>query len=411
MDFRIFPPEEILETTVTLPLSKSVSARAMIMGALGSKMPKEIAICADIEELVKGLVNPGSEINVGEAGTAMRFLTAYYAAKPGRIVTIDGSERMHQRPIGPLVDTLKKLGAKIDYVDREGFPPLRIEGCKLSGGDLEIDSSVSSQFVSAVMMVAPTMSSDLTLRLNGDTVSMPYIKMTATMMSRRGIDAEIERNVVTVKPGSYKPCDDPVEHDWSAAAFWYEIAAISAGWVTLTDMHKDSLQGDRVLADIYPRLGVLTEWTDEGAELSATPDLYSRIELDMTDAPDLVQAIAVTSCAIGLPFRLTGVSNLRHKETDRLEALRTELLKFGCVVEIEGNSVLSWEGRRLPLSVMPEVDTYNDHRMAMAFAPMSIFLPGIVIRNVEVVNKSYPTFWQDLRNAGFKIIDAAIKLG
>ena len=176
-------------------------------------------------------------------------------------------------------------------------------------------------------------------------------------------------------------------------------------------MHKDSLQGDRVLADIYPRLGVLTEWTDEGAELSATPDLYSRIDLDMTDTPDLVQAIAVTSCAIGLPFKLTGVGNLRHKETDRLEALRTELLKFGCVVEIEGDSVLSWDGRRLPLSVMPEVDTYNDHRMAMAFAPMSIFLPGIVIRNVEVVNKSYPTFWQDIRNAGFKIIDAAIKLG
>lgn len=411
MDFRIFPPEEILETTVTLPLSKSVSARAMIMGALGSNMPKEIAVCADTEALLKALIDRNPEINIGDAGTAMRFLTAYFAAKPGRTVTLDGSERMRERPIGPLVDTLRKLGAKIDYVGKEGFPPLKIEGRQLIGDDLEIDSTVSSQFVSAVMMVAPTMSSELILRLTGNTVSMPYIKMTATMMSGRGIDAEIERDVVTIKPGSYKPCADAVERDWSAAAFWYEIAAISAGWVTLTGMEKVSLQGDRVLADIYPRLGVLTEFTDEGAELSATPDLYSRIDLDMTDTPDLVQAIAVTSCAIGLPFRLTGVGNLRHKETDRLEALRNELLKFGCVVEIEGESVISWDGRRMQLTRMPEVDTYNDHRMAMAFAPMSIFLPGIVIRNVEVVNKSYPTFWHDLQNAGFKLIDAAIKLG
>ena len=407
MDYRIFPPEEILETTVTLPLSKSVSARAVIMAAMGATAPEDVAECEDTEKLVSALASDSPEINVGAAGTAMRFLTAYYAAQPGKNVTIDGSERMRERPIGPLVDTLRKLGAKIEYVGREGFPPLKIEGRKLTGGEIEIDSTVSSQFVSAVMMVAPAMSAPLRLKLMGDSVSMPYIKMTATMMSQRGISVEIERDVITVEPGAYGVCNVAVEHDWSAAAFWYEIAAITAGWVTLTDMHEHSLQGDSALAEIYPRLGVLTEWTDECAELSATPDLYSRIDLDMTDTPDIVQAIAVTACAIGLPFKLTGVGNLRHKETDRLEALRRELLKFGCVVEIEGGSTLTWEGRRMPLTEMPVVDTYNDHRMAMAFAAMSVFVPGVIIRDVEVVNKSYPRFWHDLQAAGFIITDAA----
>ena len=407
MDYRIFPPEEILETTVTLPLSKSVSARALIMAALGAGKPAEVADCEDTEALESALASDAEEINVGAAGTAMRFLTAYYAATPGRDAVIDGSERMRERPVGPLVDTLRKLGVKIEYTGREGFPPLKIEGRRLTGGEIEIDSTLSSQFVSAVMMIAPTMDAGLKLHLMGDSVSMPYIKMTAEMMRRRGIDVEIERDTVTIAGGKYGDCSEPVERDWSAAAFWYEIAAITAGWVTLTDMSDRSLQGDSVLAEIFPRLGVLTEWSDGSAELSATPDLYSRIDLDMTDTPDLVQAIAVTACAIGLPFKLTGVGNLRHKETDRLEALRRELLKFGCVVEIEGDSVISWDGRRMPLAEVPVVDTYNDHRMAMAFAPMSVFLPGIVIRDAEVVGKSYPGYWDDLRAAGFIVTDAA----
>ncbi|MDE5595908.1 MAG: 3-phosphoshikimate 1-carboxyvinyltransferase [Muribaculaceae bacterium] len=407
MDYRIFPPEEIIETAVTLPLSKSISARALIMAALGSSVPSEVADCADTRVMTEALASESDEINIGHAGTAMRFLTAYYAAAPAKSVTLDGSERMRQRPIGVLVDTLRSLGASIEYLGEEGFPPLKINGCQLSGGEIEMDSSVSSQFVSAVLMVAPTMKEPLTLKLSGETVSAPYIKMTASMMRDRGIDVEIERDTITVRPGSYRHCDTPVEHDWSAAAFWYEIAAISAGWVTLTGMHNHSIQGDSALAGIYPRMGVLTEWTEEGAELSATPDLYSRVDLDMTDTPDLVQAIAVTSCAIGLPFRLTGVSNLRHKETDRLEALQRELMKVGCVIEIESDSVISWEGRRMPMSEMPEIDTYGDHRMAMAFAPLAMFIPGIIIRDAEVVEKSYPAFWNDLREAGFTITDAA----
>lgn len=211
----------------------------------------------------------------------------------------------------------------------------------------------------------------------------------------------------TVAPGKYRPYDEPVERDWSAAAFWYEIAAITAGWVTLPGLCDKSLQGDAVTAALYPRLGVLTEFEDAAAELSATPDLYSRLDLDMTDTPDLVQAMAVTACAIGVPFRFTGVATLRHKETDRLEALRRELLKIGCVAEIESDNIISWEGQRVPLTEMPVIDTYGDHRMAMAFAPLSVFVPGIIVRDIEVVGKSYPGFWNDMRQAGFTLTDAA----
>lgn len=406
MDYQVLPPEEILETNVSLPLSKSISARALIMAALGAKLPERLADCDDTRSLSQALRDNGDYINIGAAGTAMRFLTAYFAGLPGREVTLDGSERMRQRPIKALVDTLRTLGADIRYIGEEGYPPLQISGRRLSGGDISIDASISSQFVSAILMMASTMMSPLRLELKGDCMSMPYITMTVKMMRQCGIDAEIERDVITVDPGSYTGGGENVEHDWSAAAFWYEIAALTAGWVTLEGMKTKSIQGDYALTEIFPKLGVLTEFTDEGAELSATPDIYSRLDLDMSDTPDLVQAVAVTACAVGIPFRLSGVRNLRHKETDRLEALRRELLKVGCVIEAEGDNTIAWEGRRLPLTEMPVIDTYKDHRMAMAFAPLAVFIPGIVIRDVEVVEKSYPEYWQHLRDSGFTLVEA-----
>ncbi len=407
MDYRIFPPEEILETELHLPLSKSISARALVMAALGSSLPCEISDCADTEAMKSALSNDSDNINIGAAGTAMRFLTAYYAIQPGRIVTLDGSERMRQRPIKPLVDALRALGAKIEYVGSEGFPPLKICGQQLHGGELKVDSTLSSQFVSALMMIAPLMDCPLRLLLDTDTVSMPYIKMTAEMMRCRGVEVEIDRDIITIANHSYGPCNDPVEGDWSAAAFWYEIAAITAGWVTIKNLVGNSIQGDRALAEIFPRLGVLTEFSEDGAELSATTDIFSRLDLDLSDTPDIVQALAVTAAAIGLPFSFHGVANLRIKETDRLEALRRELIKVGCVTEIEDNgSLFSWDGRRMPVMEMPQIDTYDDHRMAMAFAPLSVFIPGIVIRSAEVVNKSYPGFWDDLRRAGFTVVSS-----
>lgn len=407
MDYRIFPPDEILETNVRLPLSKSISARALIMAALGSTVPAEIADCQDTAVLAEALASDAADINVGAAGTAMRFLTAYYAAVPGRKIVLDGSDRMRERPVGPLVDALRKLGAEIEYMSKDGYPPLSITGHKLAGGEVVIDATLSSQFVSALLMTAPAMERPLTLRMSGDAVSTPYINMTVAMMRDRGIKVESDRDCIVVTPGVYTPCDVPVERDWSAAAFWYEIAAVTAGWVTLEGLSADSIQGDRRLAEIFPRLGVLTEAGDEGIELSATPDLYSRIDLDMSDTPDLVPAVAVTACAVGLPFRLTGVANLAVKETDRLEALCHELLKLGCVVEREGASAIVWEGRRLPIASLPEIDTYGDHRMAMAFAPLAVYIPGIIIRDIEVVEKSYPEFWNHLREAGFTMTNAS----
>lgn len=408
MDYRIFPPEEILECSVTLPLSKSISARALIMRRLaGCTDAYTVADCDDTRSMAEALTCTSGEVNIGPAGTAMRFLTAYYAATEGCDIILDGNERMRRRPIRALVDALLSLGADIEWAGEEGFAPLHIRGRRLKGGELTMDSSVSSQFISAILMVAPTMQSPLTLTLDGETVSMPYIKMTVEMMRRAGIEAEINRDVITVAPGKYRPYDESVERDWSAAAFWYEIAAITAGWVTLPGLCDKSLQGDAVTAALYPRLGVLTEFEDGAAELSATPDLYSRLDLDMTDTPDLVQAMAVTACAIGVPFRFTGVATLRHKETDRLEALRRELLKIGCVAEIESDNIISWEGQRVPLTEMPVIDTYGDHRMAMAFAPLSVFVPGIIVRDAEVVAKSYPGFWDNMRQAGFTLTDAA----
>lgn len=413
MDYRIFPPEEIIETTVRLPLSKSISARALVMAYLTPGVvtlpADQTADCTDTAILRHILENPStSTVDVGAAGTAMRFLTALFAALPGRTVTLTGSERMCNRPIGPLVDALRDMGAKISYTGREGFPPLEITGRKLSGGDVAINAGLSSQFISALMMISPTMENPLRIDLRGEISSLPYIRMTAEMMRRRGVEVVLERDSVDVPNTPYLRTADDAEPDWSAASFWYEIAAISAGWVTIEGLKQDALQGDRAVAQIFERLGVVTEYTDEGAELSASPELFSRLDVDMSDIPDAVLSMAVTSVMAGVPFRFTGVSALRHKECDRLECLRTELLKLGVVIDIESDNVISWDGRRHPISELPEIDTWNDHRIAMSFAPASIFIPGIVIRDAGVVDKSYPSFWEDLTRAGFRIVDAAV---
>lgn len=419
MDYRIYPPDEILETTVSLPLSKSISARALLMayltpGTLTLPPAGQTADCTDTRVLRYILENHrnGTPDNVGAAGTAMRFLTALFAAMPGHEATLDGCERMRHRPIAPLVDALRTLGARIEYLGEEGFPPLHISGTTLSGGDMTIDSTLSSQFISALMMVAPTMASPLHINLPADMRSMPYIRMTAEMMRRRGIDVDAERDSIDVANTPYRPCPaSDAEADWSAATFWYEIAALSAGWVTVRGPRGDELQGDRGVAALFERMGVLSEFTPEGLELSATPDLYSRLDADMADMPDAVPAIVVTAGMIGMPLRLTGVGALRHKESDRLAALAAEMRKFGVVLEQETDDILSWDGRRLPVTAIPEIDTYGDHRLAMAFAPAAIFVPGLMVRDVAVVDKSYPAFWADLAAAGFRLVDASLPAG
>jgi len=409
MNYRIFPPEEMIECTLDMPLSKSVSNRALIINAIsGAQAPDRLADCADTSALAEALFSGGacSEINVGDSGTAMRFLCAFLAASPGRTVILDGSDRMRQRPIGPLVEALRTMGASIDYLGKEGFPPLRIMGTALGGGTVNIDAGISSQFVSALLLVAPTASSELTVRLDGDVVSGSYVAMTVNMMRRHGIDVDVSPCEIVVTPGAYTPVEDVDEGDWSAASYWYETAALSAGWLELKGLRQDSIQGDRRVAEIFDTLCVSTQWEDGVAQLIPSPEQAPRLNMDFTDNPDLAQTLAVTCCMLNIPFRFTGLETLRIKETDRLEALRLELLKISFIVNVESNGILSWEGQRVPVRSVPSVDTHGDHRMAMSFAPVSIFCPGIEICGAEVVDKSYPEFWNDLRAAGFTVVDS-----
>lgn len=410
MNYRIYPPDGFPEARLSLPLSKSMSNRALIINALtpGASPLEHIAVCDDTDAMVRALSQPEAEtVDVGAAGTTMRFLTAYFATCEGREVVIDGSQRMRQRPIGVLVDALRSLGADIEYEGADGFPPLRIRGRRLRGGELTLDSTVSSQFISALLMVAPVMDEGLRLRLAGETVSRPYIKMTLRMMEDAGVESDFTVDTVTIAPQTYSRPPREVEGDWSAAAAWYELTALSAGSFTIDNLARESCQGDRRLADIFARLGVETVWEGEdgGSDLVASPDQDARLNMDFSDTPDLAQYVIVTCAMLGIPFRFTGLSTLAIKETDRIGAVTAELAKMGIVLQPEGNGVLSWEGRRRPFTELPRFDTYADHRMAMCLAPVAVFLPGIIINDIEVVSKSYPGFWDALRDAGFILLD------
>ncbi|MCI9284990.1 MAG: 3-phosphoshikimate 1-carboxyvinyltransferase [Muribaculaceae bacterium] len=412
MNLRLLPPEDFLQGRLMLPLSKSMSARALVINALTPGAPPlaRVAECDDTTSLRRALADPDAgRVDVGAAGTTMRFLTAYYACREGHSVVIDGSERMRRRPIGVLVDALRALGADISYEGEEGYPPLRINGRRLAGGGIEMDASVSSQYVSALMIIAPLMERGLTLTLTGDVASRPYIIMTLKMMKLWGVDGELYRDVITIAPGAYSAPAVPVEieGDWSAAAAWYEITAISGGMITIDNLTDESCQGDRIVADIYSRLGVDTDFEGEdgGTDLCANPDANARADIDFSECPDLAQCVTVTCAMLGFPFRFTGLSTLAIKETDRIEALRRELLKIGVVITVEAPGVISWDGRRLPVSELPVFDTYDDHRMAMCLAAVALYIPGVIIRDAEVVTKSYPDFWEHMRSVGFTLLD------
>lgn len=413
MDYRIFPPEDLFEVEINLPLSKSLAVRTIMLDFLAGHVENSEAlapVCADTRTLYDilsaRLPVDGSVTDVGAAGTAMRFMCALAAATPQTHTLLTGTERMKQRPIGPLVDALRALGADIEYRGAEGFPPLEIKGKTLRGGEVDVDASVSSQFISALMMVAPLMEQPLKINLKGEVKSMPYVHMTAQMINRYGAQAEVEPFAVTVSGKRYEAVCHDDEPDWSAAAFWYEIVAISAAWVTLKGLREKSLQGDGVAAALFGRLGVNTEFTEEGAELSANPELFNRLEADLSGTPDLAPALAVCAAMVGVPFRLSGLGALHDKECDRMQAIIDELAKAGVLCETEAyGTVLSWDGRRVPLRELPVFDSHDDHRMAMALAPTAVFMPGIVIKGVEAVDKSYPSFWSDLQKAGFSFVD------
>ncbi len=410
MNLRIDPPEKV-NATISLPSSKSISNRALMIAALCGGEPQVLhpALCDDTAVMVEALSSTSDVINVGAAGTAMRFLTAYFATCVGRSVTLDGTERMRVRPIAPLVEALRSLGATIDYVGTEGFPPLRITGAAMHGGDVVMDGGVSSQFVSAVMMIMPVVGGGI-IHLKGDIVSAPYIHMTAAVMRDMGALVTVSGNDIKVGLG-YDGHDCIVEADWSAAAPWYAIAALLPhASLTLEGLSQQSIQGDARLADIAGMLGIASRFDARGVTLDNSHFIGCCCSCftDMTATPDLALSWAVLLCLLERSFRMTGVRTLRYKESDRLEALRLELGKLGYVLKIESEDAISWYGERVPVTVEPPViDTHGDHRLAMALAPAAIRFPGLVIGDAQVVDKSYPAFWRHLRQAGFTISEVA----
>ena len=366
--------------------------------------------------MVEGLMCDGGVINVGASGTAMRFLCAYFATRQGVEVTLDGNERMRQRPIGVLVDALRLMGADIEYLAEDGYPPLHITGAEMHGTAVVMDGSavvmdggVSSQFISAVMMILPAIGGG-TIRLKGDIVSVPYIYLTASVMRQMGAQVGIEGNCITVGD-SYKGDDCLVEADWSAAAPWYALAALlPQSQILLEGLVPDSIQGDAQQVELGARLGIASHFDARGVVLDASGfiDCCCSNFADMNSTPDLIMSWVVLQCLLERSFRITGGRTLHIKESNRAEALRTELLKLGFVLKIESEDAISWYGERVPVENEPPViDTHGDHRLAMAFAPAAVRFPGLVIRGAEVVSKSYPFFWRHLEKCGFTVSELA----
>jgi 3-phosphoshikimate 1-carboxyvinyltransferase len=381
---------------INLPASKSISNRALILDAL-SYSPYDIqnlSNCDDTNVLVNALDSNDTTFDVGAAGTSMRFLTAFLSKTVGEWV-ITGSERMKQRPIKLLVEALNSLGARIEYIEKEGFPPLRIFGSALMGGAIHLKGNVSSQYISALMMIAPCMQNGLKIMLDGKIISKPYINMTKQMMDEYGVDVDFSGNIISIEPQDYQPIPYKVESDWSAASYWYEILSfVGNGGVFLYGLGENSYQGDSKVAILFEQLGVKTSYLSDGVLLSPNTNVTSKMEYDFTDEPDLTQTFAVTCCMKGIPFLFSGLESLKIKETDRIAALINELRKLGFVLSEPKEGCLAWNGEKCKPTDKIKVETYDDHRMALAFAPTSLFYP-ITIENPEVVSKSYPEFWKD----------------
>jgi len=405
MTYRITAPLQI-NANIQLPSSKSISNRALVLHALsgGNTEPKNLSDCDDTMVIIRALHEKPEVVDIMAAGTAMRFLTAYYSVTPGsRILT--GTERMKHRPISILVDALRSLGADIQYVESLGFPPLKITGKTLLGGEISLPGSVSSQYISALLMIGGVLRNGLTLHLTGNIVSRPYIELTMQLI--RDFGGEISwtsGNTISVKGNCYNDTPYYIENDWSAASYWYEIVALSEhAQISLPGLFEQSYQGDSKGAFLFEQLGVVTSYTPNGVILTKKASNIERLDANLLDIPDLAQTFVMTCCMKNIPFRFTGLQSLRIKETDRISALICELAKLGYVLHAEGDETLYWDGERTKTIQDAVIDTYEDHRMAMSFAPASLVLPHIKIANPQVVSKSYPNYWADLKQAGFSI--------
>ena len=415
MQYEIKAPQ-VLNQTIKLPASKSISNRALIIHALsgGAILPNNLSDCDDTTVIIDALQNNPHEINIKAAGTAMRFMTAFLSVKDGEEHVLTGTERMKHRPIGVLVDALRHLGADIKYAGEEGFPPLRIKGRKLEGGLLEVPGNISSQYISALLMIGPTLKNGLTLRLTGDVISRPYIDLTLWTMREFEADADwSDFETISVAPKPYKERNYYIENDWSAASYWYEMMALSThedDEIRLEGLMDGSKQGDSSVRYIFSLLGVKStfESKEEGVPttvtLRHTNRCVPRLEYDFVNSPDLAQTFVVCCALKNVHFHFTGLSTLKIKETDRIEAMKKEMRKLGYVIHDKNNSELIWDGERCMPEIEGGIDTYEDHRMALSFAPASLCIEGLSINNPQVVTKSYPHFWEDIKSAGFEVI-------
>lgn len=406
MIYRITHTTKKINTSVKLPASKSLSNRALIIRELSKQLfeIENLSQAADTLLLNKLLKSSNVVVDCEDAGTTLRFITAYYALQ-GEEKIITGSDRMKLRPVGELVHALRLLGANITFIEKEGFPPFKIGKGKLSGGKISIDSSISSQFISALLMIAPYLKGGLDLTLTGDLISLPYIEMTLSMMKYFGVEAIKSGNSISIEPQVYKTKRYYCEADWTAASYWFEIAALAnEAEINFDNLEKNSWQGDAIIIKMMEQFGVNSKFNGKQFQLKKTkltrPDFFT---FNFKDCPDLAQTMAATCAGLNVPADLKGLQSLRIKETNRAEAMQRELYNLAVQTDFCDYSKLKIYNHR-PINYLNRpLKTHNDHRMAMSLAPLALKLPFLEIENPDVVNKSYPGFWKDMIAAGFEI--------
>ncbi|TAF70909.1 MAG: 3-phosphoshikimate 1-carboxyvinyltransferase [Flavobacterium sp.] len=410
MNLQLHSAISTLNATISITGSKSETNRLLLLQALYPNLVlANTSNSDDSEVMTKALQNEqlsGTDaqlVDIHHAGTAMRFLTAFFAVSEGKEVVLTGSQRMTERPIKVLVEALQQLGAQIAYEKEVGFPPIRIKGQKITQSKVSIPANVSSQYISALLLVAPKLENGIELTLVGEITSVPYIKMTLALLNEIGVETKFEENVITVKPltTNSKQQTVTVESDWSSASYFFSLAALSKeAAIVLSSYKESSLQGDSALVEIYAKMGVEARFEANQLTLVKQPNFeYQSVTFDLNNTPDIAQTIVVTCLGLGIGCHLTGLHTLKIKETDRLEALRIELTKLGASISVTNDSLTLEPTQEILENIA--IDTYNDHRMAMAFAPLALRVP-IIINNAEVVSKSYPDFWTDLTTLGFQ---------
>ena len=404
MEIRIAHPNTHCKGSINITGSKSETNRLLLLQALFNGFElKNTSNSDDSQVMQKALQTSSDHIDIHHAGTAMRFLTAYFSHQQGRSVKLTGSQRMQERPIRILVDALRSLGASIDYEKEDGFPPIKIHGKKLAGGKVELPADISSQYISALLLLGPVLEKGVELHLIGKITSIPYINMTLALLNSLGVSTSFKGQVIRVLPlEEPKRVTQIVESDWSSASYFFSIAALSdEAEIHLTSYRQESLQGDSVLRSIYKNLGVSSRFVGTTLILKKEDEpISSCIDLDLSEAPDIAQTIAVSCFGLGIECNLTGLHTLKIKETDRLEALHTELTKLGASIRVTKKSLHLAAGINFKKNC--SIPTYNDHRMAMAFAPLALKIP-LKIQEAGVVSKSYPDFWEDLKKLNFQI--------